>query len=388
MDRSLAALTTMPPALPRLTSSPRDTPLLSSLRVEQPESDLGVQRPARPWLARVPSPAGDAGQPGDRTGAEYQVWFATNRSPRSIGDSAGPSFSASFSQQVTTGLCVVRIPRAHRVGSLGRGLLPSILRMIGQDARLSVARREIIEGDALYGLLRDQISRADSRSALVYIHGFNTCFDDAAMRTAQIAYDLGFRGPAAFYSWPSKGQPWAYHADLRDADASVHLLADFLLEITRRTGVDKLHIIAHSMGNRIFGLALERIGNQGYRPSLGELVLAAPDLDRNLFGRLAKVYPGLASGTTLYVSGNDRALAMSGRLWAGPRVGITPPVTVADGIDTIDVSSVDLSVLGHGYVATHATVLADIASVLGGRRPPDARDRVSASLDGKHWLLS
>jgi esterase/lipase superfamily enzyme len=37
------------------------------------------------------------------------------------------------------------------------------------------------------------------------VHGYNVSFDDAALRTAQLAYDLTFDCPAAFFSWPSKG---------------------------------------------------------------------------------------------------------------------------------------------------------------------------------------
>ena len=42
--------------------------------------------------------------------------------------------------------------------------------------------------------------------ALVFVHGFNTTFDNALFRTAQIAYDLKFDGAPFVYSWPSQGQ--------------------------------------------------------------------------------------------------------------------------------------------------------------------------------------
>lgn len=320
-------------------------------------------------------------------GCVYRVWYGTNRAPRTAADSAGPTYSAAFSETISTGACVVRIPRAHRVGSVGRGLIPAVLRSVGRDARLEVIQRTVVDRPSFLGTLRDSLSVDADRSMLVYIHGFNTEFDEAARRTAQIAFDLRFTGPAVFYSWPSKGRPTSYHADLRDADASVTLLADFLVELSTRTDVDKLHVVAHSMGNRIFGLALENIANRAIDLRLGELVLAAPDLDSNLFGRLARVYPRLSTGTTLYVSRRDQALALSGKLWAGTRVGFAPPVTVAPQIDTVDVRSLDLSLLGHGYVATHAAVLTDIEAVLRGRRPAGARMRISPSVDGRHWVL-
>lgn len=326
--------------------------------------------------------------PDDPDGGDYRVWYGTNREPRDTTSRAlRQAYSAVFSEDVSMGTCVVRIPRAHRLGSIGHGPIPALLRVVGRDAPLRVVHRESMDGGAFYSKLRDALTEDSEHRLLVYVHGFNTTFDAAAMRTAQIAFDLRFGGPAAFYSWPSKGNPWSYNADLRDADASVELFADFLSNLAARTGVEKLHVIAHSMGNRVLGLTLETIRNRGLAVHFGELVLAAPDLDRNLFKRLARVYPKLAAGTTLYVSRRDQALALSGKLWAGPRVGFHPPVTVAENIDTVDVQSLDLSLLGHGYVSSLSPVLTDIEAVLRGRRPPGTRMRVSASPDGKHWVL-
>jgi esterase/lipase superfamily enzyme len=44
-----------------------------------------------------------------------------------------------------------------------------------------------------------------TREALVFVHGYNVTFETAARRTAQLAYDLNFRGVPLMYSWPSKG---------------------------------------------------------------------------------------------------------------------------------------------------------------------------------------
>ncbi len=42
--------------------------------------------------------------------------------------------------------------------------------------------------------------------ALIFVHGFNTSFDDAAFRMAQIVWDLGYRGlPVLFRGHPGAG---------------------------------------------------------------------------------------------------------------------------------------------------------------------------------------
>jgi len=45
------------------------------------------------------------------------------------------------------------------------------------------------------------------------------------------------------------------------------------------------------------------------------------------------------------------AVATARWLHKFPRVGLMPPVFIASGIDTINVTNVDLTEFGHGYVA-------------------------------------
>lgn len=79
---------------------------------------------------------------------------------------------------------------------------------------------------------------------------------------------------------------------------------------------------------------------------VGQIFLAAPDVDATVFRNLASAFRTVAQRTTLYVSSKDQALASSGALHYYPRAGYIPPVTIVPGIDTIEVSDVDISLLG------------------------------------------
>jgi len=74
---------------------------------------------------------------------------------------------------------------------------------------------------------------------LLFVHGYNVSFEDAARRTGQLAYDLGFEGPTVFFSWPSRGSVTAY---TRRADRAVghpdlkSVLSD-LAVLLRRAGI-------------------------------------------------------------------------------------------------------------------------------------------------------
>ena len=56
--------------------------------------------------------------------------------------------------------------------------------------------------------------------ALVFVHGYDTSFDNALYRTAQIAYDLKFDGAPFLYSWPSGGAVASYAYDRESAEDS------------------------------------------------------------------------------------------------------------------------------------------------------------------------
>ncbi len=106
-----------------------------------------------------------------------------------------------------------------------------------------------------------------------------------------------------------------------------------------------------------------------------KIILAAPDIDARVFRDLGGVYVKMAKKTTMYVSSKDRALASSGLVHGGQytRAGFTPPVTIMPGLDTIEVSGVDLTLLGHGYSAAPRDVLHDIYDVLVNDLPPQRR---------------
>jgi esterase/lipase superfamily enzyme len=112
---------------------------------------------------------------------------------------------------------------------------------------------------------------------------------------------------------------------------------------------------------------------------LNQIILAAPDVDRNLFENLAANIKQYGRGVTLYCSSNDRAMAAARRVAGGiPRAGDVPPdgPIVLAGIDTIDISqtSTDYLALNHSSYAEKSALLADISLLLQtGERPPETR---------------
>ena len=152
------------------------------------------------------------------------------------------------------------------------------------------------------------------KEAFVFIHGYNTRFADAAKRAAQLAADLGFDGAPILYSWPSRAAFSGYFEDEKTVEWTGPHLRSFLEQLAARSGASRIHLIAHSMGNRALSEAVQAIAKDdptGSRPHFQEIVLAAPDIKVNMLKPLADAMAPLAKKVTLYTSTNDDALILA-----------------------------------------------------------------------------
>ena len=94
--------------------------------------------------------------------------------------------------------------------------------------------------------------------------------------------------------------------------------------------------------------------------------------------------------TTLYASPTDRALEFSRWLHTYPRAGFTPPVTIAAGIDTIQVPGFNLLDLGHSYYAEAGPVLHDLFDLMRRNAAPSERQRliqVPTDAEEVYWRM-
>jgi esterase/lipase superfamily enzyme len=159
----------------------------------------------------------------------------------------------------------------------------------------------------------------DRRRVFVYIHGFNTRFDRAVFRMAQLTYDSDVNAAPVLYSWPSRGQVLDYRRDLDNASYSRSDLAN-LLEVASNSGaVDEIVILAHSMGSWVAVEALRQIALKkgAVPPKITNLILASPDLDIGVFRRQVEEMGQNPPRITLFVSQADRALRVSAVLSRG-----------------------------------------------------------------------
>jgi esterase/lipase superfamily enzyme len=318
-----------------------------------------------------------------------QVFYATDR--LRVSDITGGvkyGKQRSLNGNLYYGRCEVSIPKCHRVGELET---PSILRLeFRPDPKKHVLLSETynLEESDFFKKLKYSVAKSSSKDAFVFVHGYNVSFEDAARRTGQIAYDLDFVGAPIFYSWPSNGKTADYLKDETNITWSTPHFQRFLGLLAQKSGAKRIHIIAHSMGNRAVCDALKALSsNPASQLKFKHLVLAAPDIDAGTFQELAATLQRLAGRVTLYESSQDKAIQASRKIHGNPRAG--EPLLVVRGMDTIDASAIDTDFLGHSYFSDNWPLLSDIHSILFKDEPPSGRFGLVAieHEDGKYYAF-
>ena len=331
-----------------------------------------------------------------------EVFYATNRQRTADNDwQAMFSGERSPKGELYYGTCLVSIPKGHVRGELEvpTGSWRSTVKA-SPRSYFVLQKVDEIGWNAFISRIRSGLGAAKGgdpteQDVLIFIHGYNVPFHRAALRTAQIAFDLRFAGAPILFSWPSKGNPFFYFSDREAVEWSVPYLERFLKDVIDQSGARRLHLIAHSMGNQGLIRALYQVALRSgaeKRPLFENVIMAAPDFDSRRFTeQIAPEVIPLAKRWTLYESDKDMALEASDllRFSASQRLG--QPLALVRGVDTIDASGFEVSpwnlAENHGYFATKQLVITDVQSVLKGLAP-DSRRLVRAVKDRiVYWRL-
>lgn len=263
---------------------------------------------------------------------------------------------------------------------------------------------EYVEPPEFYEQVAELAGSAKSKDVLVYVHGFNVSFDESIGRAAQIAEDMPFGGVIVAFSWPSRGRTRDYGRDGHVSESYFWTLADVLADLRTHLGDDvNLHVLAHSMGNRVVLRALNTLAgvvspttrssltggrfgyiNPGARfpnwgawgkdrisgPPIDQLVFAAPDVEARRFAWFVENVRHTAKGMTLYASDSDVTMAASRKYNGGARrAGDSRARIELPYLRRICVSGVTrLDRLGHSYYGSSPVVLSQLSGLFRSRR--------------------
>jgi len=270
------------------------------------------------------------------------ILVATTRDP----DTAEPGMMFSGARATRPGFAdiAVSIPRDRKIGEVQ---WPKRMPPDPQTDFVTI-RADRIDEDMAVRTFNERLSASKSKQVLVFVHGYNNRFEDAVYRFAQIVHDSGADVVPVLFTWPSAGRLVAYTYDRESANYSRDALERMLTLMATDGQVNQISILAHSMGN---WLTLETLRQMAIRnghidPKITDVMLAAPDVDVDVFRTQVAVFHDPKPRFTLFVSRNDKALAVSKRIWgSSARLGAIDPNQEpyheqlrADGITVVDLT--------------------------------------------------
>ena len=292
--------------------------------------------PAMLWLVIALLVAGCAGRPmGNLIVASQQsapdtdvvdMLVATTRAP--VTEPAGVMFGGERAIGLAFADIAVSIPpdAVRKIGEVQWPAAPP-----GDPARDFVTTRadrmDLKEARANFD---QRIAKSPSRHVLIFVHGYNTRFEEAVYRFAQITHDAHADVVPVLFTWPSRGRPLQYFYDRESANYSRDALEAVLRAVVEDPNVASVSMLSHSLGNLVAVEALRQmaIRDHGLSRKIKDIMLASPDIDVDVFRRqIAEIeIDDKQPPMTLFVSQDDRALGLS-KLLAGdePRLGAVDP---------------------------------------------------------------
>ncbi|MCC2687548.1 MAG: alpha/beta fold hydrolase [Rhizobiaceae bacterium] len=280
------------------------------------------------------------GAPVSDIAGNHGIFVATTRER-----SADPAqvFDSGRSAGLNYARVNVTVPRIHEPGQIERRK-----RGKSDDPSKYIMASDVVGYDTgphfMSALGADMAARGGR--AMLFVHGYNTGFDNAVYRLTQIAHDSRYAGTPVLFSWASGGTTTGYVYDRESASAARDQL-EAVLRMLAQSGARRIDVVAHSMGTWVTMEALRQLAITGDRDlggRLGDVVLASPDIDVDVFKSQMQRYGKPRKPFVLLLSDDDRALKLSGILaGARPRLG-----GYADARDLAEygVTVVDLSGIG------------------------------------------
>ncbi|MCX7305377.1 MAG: alpha/beta hydrolase [Hyphomicrobiales bacterium] len=285
----------------------------------------------------APTPAG--------VKAKHDIFVATTRLKS---DDQQIVFGRDRSEGLSFARVGMTVPKDHEIGRIERAKDGEP----GDPAKDFAAVNLTIykSGPAFTAAVADEGERV-----LVFIHGYNTGFDDGVYRLTQIAQDTGYPGTPVLFSWASGAKTRDYVYDKDSSTAARDDLEATLVMLSKSPRIKSIDIIAHSMGNWLAMETLRQLAiakNRDLDGKLGYVVLASPDIDVDIFKKQMMRYGKPDKPFVVLLSADDKALRFSS-LIAGKQARVGDDAN-ADELAALGVTVVDLSTVESGDKLNHA----------------------------------
>ena len=280
---------------------------------------------------------------------------------------AGEMFNSERASTMSYAQIAVSIPpdEARKIGEIQWPASPP-----GDPHRNFVtASAEYLDKPGFSAALAAVAKTTRRNKAMIFVHGFNNRFDDAAYRLAQIVQDSKAPVIPVLFSWPSRGVIGlsAYVYDRESADQSRDSLEQLIDTVALSPSVREVTLLCHSMGCLLTLDALlsrsARAGQIGAK--VKNVLLVAPDVDVKIFREDMQQIGNPRPRFALFLSQDDRALKLSKSLWGGAtRLGDVNPEEEPYKTD-LKREKILVFDLTHLKGDSHSRAFDDVTSVMG-----------------------
>ncbi len=249
----------------------------------------------------------------------------------------------------------VSVPPNRRAGTLS---LPSFW-STNPRIHFTTLNNEIFASESLFRsqLKAQLLSRpAGRRTAVIFVHGYNTGYEDGLFRFAQFYTDVGLDDVPLHYSWPSAENLLRYGYD---RDSMLYARDGF--KATIRTalaaGAERVLIIGHSMGSMLIMETLRDFAiasDSETRKKIGGVILVSPDIDIDVFRAQVRRIGKLPQPFVVFSSKRDRVLEFAAsEIYGNARVGA---LKLDGALSDLDVTLIDVTEYSNGLL-NHDTAI-------------------------------
>jgi esterase/lipase superfamily enzyme len=124
--------------------------------------------------------------------AKIEVFVITNRQQKTANfGCSNADFGNDLHNQTKYGSCLVLASGRRTVGEI-------IANENNVNTSLKALQANSFDKQQFFAKLQ-----ASKATPLVYVHGFNTKYEEAVLRAGQLAYDLKYQGPVLVFTWPA-----------------------------------------------------------------------------------------------------------------------------------------------------------------------------------------
>ena len=268
---------------------------------------------------------------------------------------------------------------------------------------------------SMHGRISEILAETPRKEVVIYIHGYNNDFSDAAYQLAELWHFLGRKHLPILYTWPAGHEGVSgmrgYNYDRESSEFTIYHFKQFLKSLGRMDEIEKIHIIAHSRGTDVVVNSLREVflefRAEGKDPAkelrIANVVLAAPDIDYQVILQrvVAEHSVSGVEQATIYTSPGDKAIRISEWLYGSlARIGhmgssdVKSELTQKQMDSIAENSSINLiqfrgksDTVGHGYFTSNSSVSSDLITLINTGAKAGSPQRPLINEGAIYWVI-